>query len=86
MDETRPQANEASGAACYNRVLVVHEERFRNSHDLRVNPESFPGLQVGDLIQIYDSERSGIEHRLQIRVAEMKPVKGQYQVPLIFMC
>ncbi|SPQ98891.1 unnamed protein product (mitochondrion) [Plasmodiophora brassicae] len=80
VDETRPQANEASGAACYNRVLVVHEERFRNSHDLRVNPESFPGLQVGDLIQIYDSERSGIEHRLQIRVAEMKPVKGSLQI------
>eukprot|EP00474_Spongospora_subterranea_P005055 CRZ05513.1 hypothetical protein [Spongospora subterranea] len=79
-------ANCPDGSLTYNRILVVHDDRYRGStassnDDLRVNPEFFQGLKQNDLVTISDVDRQN-DNQLQIRITKMKPVKGNIQISI----
>ncbi|CAH0485256.1 unnamed protein product [Peronospora farinosa] len=58
--------------------LVVHGPEFRNGELLVLNPDTFPHINLHDLVEIAQPER--IHPRLVLAVKSLTPVRGKVQV------
>eukprot|EP01083_Nonionella_stella_P203130 741470_1 len=60
--------------------LWVHDERF-SEEQVIINPEVFPRLKVGNILEISHPEKES--GRLLLRVAKLENVKGKLQVSIL---
>lgn len=53
--------------------LNVHDDKF-STEELILNPDSFPALKPGQLVEIYEPEKR--KKRIILKVPTASPIKG----------
>lgn len=81
VGSSRHHHKRLSGTRSHDRrtfSLMVHGPEFGAGEEVVVNPELFPDVKVGDLLEISQPERD--HHRLILQVTTLNPVRGKLQV------